>query len=157
MDFKVKTPTFWEDYQYFVNEEKRTVVAKKDNFCSDFYRKLDEFYGSTTGPEAFMHEFILRSWVVFCHKRNYLSLTAKATCSKEDEFSTLIGTEIARIRLETKTQKIYGDFFAYIEEELENVIFNFCRPTYERVVGKEKFLMSKLVELFLDIDVTEGE
>lgn len=150
MNFKLKTPTFWEDYQYFVNEEKKVIVAKKDNFGSDFYRKIQDL-----PVNPFISEYIARSWIGFCNRKNCLSVTAKATCSPEDKFEPMIGTEIARLRLETKIQHLYGVFFSEIEKDFTSTSEEFACLT-ERVLGKEIFLKDKLIELYYELDESEA-
>jgi hypothetical protein len=150
MNFKLKTPTFWENYEYFINEEKKVVVAKEQYLCTDFYRKLDEL---DINPH--IKQFICTEWVKFCNRKNCFSVTAKATCSPEDKFEPMIGTEIARLRLETKIQHLYGVFFSEIEEKLASVSENFAYLT-ERVLGKEIFLKDKLIELYYEIDESEA-
>lgn len=151
MNFKLKTPTFWEDYQYFVNEEKKVIVAKKDNFGSDFYRKIQDL-----PVNPFISEYIARSWIKFCNRKNCLSVTAKATCSPEDKFEPMIGTEIARLRLEAKIQHLYGVFFSEIEEDFASASEEFACLT-ERVLGKEISLKDKLIELYYELDESEAD
>lgn len=151
MNFKLKTPTFWEDYQYFVNEEKKVIVAKKDNFGSDFYRKIQDL-----PVNPFISEYIARSWIKFCNRKNCLSVTAKATCSPEDKFEPIIGTEIARLRLETKIQYLYGAFFSEIEKDFVSISEDFVYLA-ERALGKEILLKNKLIELYDELNESEAD
>jgi hypothetical protein len=136
----IKLPTFWENYEYFINEEKRTVVAKERYFCTDFYRKLDEL---DINPH--IKQFICTEWVKFCQRRDCFSITAKAVCAENDEFSAIIGTEIARLRLEKRTQKLYGDFFIGLWQDFGNFRW-FSDATFSKAADKVDFLNRKLTE-----------
>lgn len=136
----IKLPTFWENYEYFVNEEKKIVVAKERYFCSDFYRKLEGL-----GLNSAIEKFILTEWVRFCKEKNCFSITAKATCSPEDFFEPIVGTEIARLRLEEKTQKLYMQFFVNLERQFYNLSM-IAEFTADKAIDKWNFLGNKLSE-----------
>lgn len=144
----IKLPTFWENYEYFENEEKKIVVAKERYFCSDFYRKLEGL-----GLDSSIEKFILTEWVRFCKEKNCFSITAKATCASEDEFESIIGIEIARLRLEAKTQKLYAQFFTNLERQFDrfSIIAEF---TADKATDKWEFLDNKLSD-FLEEGVEE--
>ena len=144
----IKLPTFWENYEYFVNEEKKIVVAKERYFCSDFYRKLEGL-----GLNSAIEKFILAEWINFCKEKNCFSVTAKATCASDDKFEPIIGTEIARLRLEEKTQKLYMQFFVNLERQFYNFSM-LAEFTADKAIDKWNFLGNKLSD-FLEEGVEE--
>lgn len=144
----IKLPTFWENYEYFVNEEKKIVVARERHFCSDFYRKLGGL-----GLDSSIEKFIITEWVRFCKEKNCFSITAKATCASDDKFEPIIGTEIARLRLEEKTQKFYMQFFVNLERQFYNLSM-IAEFTADKAIDKWNFLGNKLSE-FLEEGVEE--
>lgn len=104
------------EIRYFVNAEKRTVVAAIVNAENDFRRKVRRKVDS-----RFADEFFFRG------ERSYMpdKIVGKAKCAPEDVFDEMTGIQLARQRALEKYDRIFNrelDFLLTKIDEMAEVI-----------------------------------
>ena len=134
-----KIDLFTKDYQYFVNEEKRVVVAKLPRLAGHFNEALCRINipdGEVPSERYWINNAIqnIESDIVNKELNGLTSLTAKAKCAEGDEFDEEIGKKIAKQRLQIKILTIWrrlhlelGYFYALKMEDHDE--------QYEKVNG----------------------
>lgn len=105
---------------YYINEDKKVVIAKINiqNIIQEVQKALRvkdaSSYDIVKGTRRFLKKFPN----YFNSEHNYIDITAKATCSKDDKFDVEVGKRIARERLLEKFYKIRLDYLRCIGDEL---------------------------------------
>lgn len=106
MKIKSLVDTFYEDYEYYVNEDKKVVVAKCNDLFTKIYDKLDELISSN--PRSWSFRYLLIAAHNIFKKRKDSAVVVKTTCLPNDKYSEDIGIEIARLKLEKKIIHIWN-------------------------------------------------
>lgn len=110
---------------YYINEDKKVVIAKIniENIIEEVNKALRvrdiSTYIVNKGMIRFDKKF---PNYININNYTYIDITAKAICSKDDEFDVEIGKRIARERLLEKFYKIRLDYLRCIGDELSRQI-----------------------------------
>ena len=116
MKIKSLVDTFYEDYEYYVNEDKKVVVAKCNDLFTKIYDKLDELISSN--PRSWSFRYLLIAAHNIFKKRKDSAVVVKTTCLPSDKYSEDIGIEIARLKLEKRIGSIWNDILIEAEKLL---------------------------------------
>lgn len=119
-----------QEIEYYIDREKRIIVAKLPNLREELARILDTLYSKKRDSESIVGG---QSYYKLFRKINAPcgGITAKATCSEVDDFDVHIGMRIARERLMKKVNKwrvrLLEQYAAELELERDIVMFEVAR------------------------------